>query len=669
MSVLRRVARLVLLLAAIVLAYCLAFAIRFDFAIPAKETAILLGTFWMVVLVRFGTLLAFRIHCDSLRHQGINELRRLTIAVTCSSGLILLALFMTQHLYSFPRSVLLLDWGIAIALIGGKGLAVRMWREKRLLNLRPAGDGRPIIIVGAGSAGARLIREAHLDHRAGLLPVALVDDDLAKRGMYLHGVPVAGNIAQVGEVARRYKAHTIVIAMPSARAQEMQDALKHCSATGLPVRVVPTLQELLDRQATLTQIREVQIEDLLGRDAVTLDLALVREQIAGRVVLITGGAGSIGSELARQVAALKPAKLVLLEQSESPLYFIHLELAGQHPDVEVIPVIADVTNRPRITEVFDEYRPAYVFHAAAYKHVPMMEHNVGEAVRNNVLGTLCVAQSAVAVGTHRFVLISSDKAVHPSSVMGATKRIAERVILGHPTLRGSATDFRAVRFGNVLGSDGSVIPLFKRQLASGGPLTVTHRDVTRYFMTIPEAVQLVLMAGSLPEAARRISMLEMGQPVKIVDLAENLIRLSGLTPGVDIKIEFTGMRPGEKLFEELMSDVEATVPTSAAKIRIVQTDETDGMALHEGVNELARAAIRGTIMDVLEAIRDLVPECVAPLRDRGEDAHIRQQPASLRAATPPPTQPPVIVDQGTLSERPATVCDAESSGTATGALH
>jgi FlaA1/EpsC-like NDP-sugar epimerase len=341
-------------------------------------------------------------------------------------------------------------------------------------------------------------------------------------------------------------------------------------------------------------------------------------------VLITGGAGSIGSELARQVAALHPARLVLLEQAESPLYFIHLELARHFPQVEVVPVIADVVNQARIDEVFAAYRPHCVFHAAAYKHVPMMEHNVIEAVRNNVFGTWCVAHHAAKYGAERFVLISTDKAVRPSSIMGATKRIAERVVLGTPALRDAATDFRAVRFGNVLGSDGSVIPLFKRQLQEGGPLTVTHPDVTRYFMTIPEASQLVLLAATLPEAAGRISMLEMGQPVRIVNLAENLIRLSGLEPGRDVRIEFTGLRPGEKLHEELMSDVEASVPTMVEKLRIVQTDEPDGRSLAARLDELAASVELAGDDDVIAAICDLVPECVAPLQDRGVDALTRR---------------------------------------------
>jgi FlaA1/EpsC-like NDP-sugar epimerase len=316
---------------------------------------------------------------------------------------------------------------------------------------------------------------------------------------------------------------------------------------------------------------------------------------------------------------------VLVDQAESPLYFVHLDLCKTHPQLNVVPVIADVTDAERMKQVFAEHLPECVFHAAAYKHVPMMEANVSEAVRNNVLGTFRVAGAAVEHGAGKFVLISTDKAVHPSSVMGATKRIAERVVLGWPTFQRSRTDFRAVRFGNVLGSDGSVVPLFNKQIAAGGPVTITHPEVTRYFMTIPEAVQLVLQAASLPEAARRISMLEMGEPVRILELAENLIRLSGMEPYTEMPIVFTGLRPGEKLYEELMSAVETTVPTAIEKVRVVQTDEADAAAIQGGLADLVAALTAGGSGDgVLSAIRNLVPECVAPLRNRVSVTGVRE---------------------------------------------
>jgi FlaA1/EpsC-like NDP-sugar epimerase len=356
------------------------------------------------------------------------------------------------------------------------------------------------------------------------------------------------------------------------------------------------------------------IEELLGRPQVNLDLTSVRADLENRVILLTGAAGSIGSELARQIAPFRPARLVLLDQSESDLYFLHLELQEAHPGLDLVPVLCDITNQTRLSQVCAQYRPQYVIHAAAYKHVPLMEANVLEAVRNNVLGTLLVATTAVRYGAAKLLLVSTDKAIRPSTVMGATKRVAERIIFGLPNLHRAGTDFRAVRFGNVLASKGSVIPLFERQLAAGGPITVTHPMVTRYFMTIPEAAQLVLQAGSLPETAGAIAVLEMGEPVRILDLAEKLIRFSGRVPGSDIQVVFTGLRPGEKLAEEQVSAAEATVPTSAEKIRISQPRENAGPELVQGLSRLFTCLNAGDQESLLATLCELVPECLPPLR-------------------------------------------------------
>jgi FlaA1/EpsC-like NDP-sugar epimerase len=603
--------------------YYFSFLLRFDFRIPEPYVPGFLWTLPIVLAARVAALYVFKLHRGLWRFSSVSDLLGLVRAVTLSSAVILAAIVFTRGSHGFPRSVLIIDFGLTLLVLGGLRLGSRVFSES-LGSVRSARHRTPTMIVGAGNAADRLLRDIRRNPDATISPVALVDDDPQKHGLSLHGVPVVGAIDEIADLAYRYQAKLIVIAVPSASKAEMLRLVQRCVDAGVRFKIMPSLPELLDGGARPTQIRDVGIEDLLGRDAVQLDLAPARRELAGKVVLITGGAGSIGSELARQVAALHPARLVLLEQAESPLYFIHLEIAKRFPGVEVVPVIADVVNQARIDEVFAAHKPHCVFHAAAYKHVPMMEHNVIEAVRNNVFGTWCVAHHAARHGAERFVLISTDKAVRPSSVMGATKRIAERVVLGTPALRDAATDFRAVRFGNVLGSDGSVIPLFKRQLQAGGPLTVTHPDVTRYFMTIPEASQLVLLAATLPEAAGRISMLEMGQPVKIVNLAENLIRLSGLEPGRDINIEFTGLRPGEKLHEELMSDVEATVPTMVEKVRIVQTDEPEGRLLAARLDDLASSVEVGGDHDVLAAICGLVPECVSPLQDRGVEAMTRR---------------------------------------------
>jgi FlaA1/EpsC-like NDP-sugar epimerase len=612
------------------LGYLLAFALRFDAPVPHAYLALFGVTVLYLLPIRLIVFRFFGLYHGWWRHVGMQDLTDLVKAVTLSSVLFTTVLVVGPGLRGFPRSVLILDWVMAIVVFGGARFAVRALRESRAGWNGVERRGERALVIGAGEAAERLIRQ--LRHgEDGFRAVGLVDDDPTKRGMRLHGVPVLGSVSELGTLAVAHDAQLLVIAIPSASREQMRRIVDQCAATKLEFKIIPSLRELLEGRAKVSQLRRVEVDDLLGRDAVEMDLDEVRRDLAGSTVLITGGAGSIGSELARQVAGFGPGRLILMDQAESPLYYIHLELVRTHPGLEVVPVVADITNPRRLEEIFGEFRPDYVFHAAAYKHVPMMECNVVEAVQNNVLGTLCVAECAARHGARRFVLISTDKAVNPSSIMGATKRVAERIVLGWTSLRASGTDFRAVRFGNVLGSDGSVVPLFKRQLARGGPLTVTDPEVTRYFMTIPEAVQLVLQAAALPEAAGRISMLEMGEPVRIVELAENLIRLSGLEPYKDVAIVFTGLRPGEKLHEELMSGVEATVPTAVEKIRIVQTDEAHAAAVQRGVQRLANSTSIGDDQDLVLALCALVPECVAPLRDL-----VAQVPVVLDVEEPMP---------------------------------
>ena len=396
---------------------------------------------------------------------------------------------------------------------------------------------------------------------------------------------------------------------------ELESSLSS-SIAGHEFKALSSTQEVLYGTAGVSQLRNVRIEDLLVATPGTPDLTAARTDLHNRVILLTGAAGSIGSELARQIASFGPARLVLLDQAESDLYFLHLELISAHPGLDLVPVICDVTNQSRLAQVHAEHRPDYVIHAAAYKHVPLMEANVLEAVRNNVLGTLHVAAAAVRYGATKVLLLSSDKAIRPSSVMGATKRVAERIIFGLPNLHRSGTDFRAVRLGNVLGSKGSVIPLFQRQLAAGGPITITHPQAQRYFTTLPAAAQLVLQAGSLAETAGSIAMLDMGEPVRIVDLAEKLIRFSGKVPGRDIEIVFTGLRPGEKLGEDQMSAVEPTVATSTEKIRVSRTPESaEPDHLVQMLSRLFASLDAGNRESVLSTLCDLVPECVSPLRE------------------------------------------------------
>jgi FlaA1/EpsC-like NDP-sugar epimerase len=527
-------------------------------------------------------------------------------AATLSSLVLVVALFMTHLLEGLPRSVLLLDWLLFIMLAGAGRFAVRCLHEGQFPN-RPA-MGRRTIVIGAGEAAERLLRESFRENGGGLSFVGLLDDATQTHGLQLHGVPVLGAIDQVSGLAKLYRVELLVIAIPSATGEQVRRIVKLCADADVEFKILPSLRELIDGRAEIGQLRTVSIDDLLGRPPINLALEQVERDIARTTVLVTGGAGSIGAELGRQIAQFSPQKLILLDQSESPLYFTHLELTKASPALEVIPIIGDVTDAKRMEQVFAEYRPDFVFHAAAYKHVPLCEGNLAEAMRNNVLGTLQVADCAARSGAKRFVLISTDKAVNPSSIMGASKRLAERIVLAWPSLASSETDFRSVRFGNVLGSEGSVIPLFKKQLAAGGPLTVTHPEVRRYFMSIPEAVQLVLQAAVLPDAARRITMLEMGEPVRILDLAEQLIRLSGLVPYRDVRIVFTGLRPGEKLFEELTTLLESSAPTSVEKIRIVETDGGDGAGLEAGMTRLVRELELDHHHGIIRELKRLVPE-------------------------------------------------------------
>lgn len=624
LSLLLRLRRPIVLLLHVLLVplgYYAAFALRFDGRPPDNIIDLFWRTVPYLMVLRMASFAIFGLFHGWWRHVGMRDLIDLVRATTLSSVLLVLALFMTGDLIAkapgpvLPRSVLVLDWITALVLFGGLRFAVRAFREERLVPWR-ARQGKKALIIGAGTAAERLLRETQREGHSEICPVAMVDDDPDKRGMRLHGVPVVGATRDLKKLVAGSGIKLLVIAIPSATRSEMREIVDACLETGIDFKIVPSMRELLDGRARLGELRKVQIEDLLGRDAIDLGFEGPRGDLEGRTVLVTGGAGSIGSELARQVAGFAPRRLLVLDQAESPLYFTNLELRAAHPELEIIPLIADVTDAARMESVFARHRPDFVFHAAAYKHVPLMEDNPVEAVRNNVIGTLTVAQAAARYGAEKFVLISTDKAVYPSSVMGATKRLAEQIVLGWPGLRASDTDFRAVRFGNVLGSDGSVIPVFKRQLAAGQPITVTHPEVTRYFMTIPEAVQLVLQAAALPDAQGRICMLEMGEPVRIVELAENLIRLSGLEPYTDVPIVFTGLRPGEKLHEELMEAREATVPTAVSKVRVVQTVEPEPDALTSGLDRLAAAAAVGSPGDILDAIRGLVPECVPPLRER-----------------------------------------------------
>jgi FlaA1/EpsC-like NDP-sugar epimerase len=606
----------------VVASYGLAFMLRFDGLIPRTYTA----TFWQTLLplaaFRLGAFALFQLYSGWWRYVGVRDMVALIKAVVASSVLFTASLVFTGHAYRYPRSVVVIDALLTVVLIGGARFTLRAMRESR----RPRAVGprsRRVIIIGAGDAGELLLREMRNNPTLGYLPVGFVDDDEHKTGFHIHGVPVLGTTAALPELVTTNPVDELIIAIPSATREQIQTIVNRCLAIRLPFKILPAIAALTGR-VQISQVRPVRVEDLLGRDPVRLDSSTIRADIAGRRVLITGAGGSIGAELARQIADYGPECIVLLERGENALFLIEQELRRKHTGLDVHPVIADIREVDDLEQVFHAHRPELVYHAAAFKHVPMMELHLGPAVHNNVFGTRNVATLAAAYQA-KFVLISTDKAVSPSNVMGATKRLAEQLVLALNA--GRVHHFVIVRFGNVLGSTGSVVPLFTEQIADGGPVTVTHPEATRYFMTIPEAVQLVLQASALDEARNKIVMLEMGAPVKIVDLARNLIRLSGLEPDVDIPIVYTGLRPGEKLHEQLTSDTEETLPTRHEKIRIVRTEAP--RPLDHGLVQLWEAVAARDDRAILRKLQELVPEfspqaaLLASLRERtsGIGAH------------------------------------------------
>jgi FlaA1/EpsC-like NDP-sugar epimerase len=608
----------------LVVGYRLAFELRFDFATPPEDAHLFWISLPLLIVLRLAIYATAGVFRAYWLHFGLQDLLTLALAVTISSLAFVLVLFLADLFPGVPRSVLLLDWASAIFFAGGIPFIARSVQEGPVPFATPR--GRRTVIIGAGERAEQVLRESRRAQMCALHPVGLVDLTGARQGRTIRGVRVLGTVEDLPRLTKELRAEFAIIALEPSELTAMRRVVDQCIASGLEFKTLPSLHELLEGTSGVNQLRNVRLEDLLGRPPVNLDLTPVAADLRNRVILLTGAAGSIGSELARQIAPFGPARLVLLDQAESDLYFVHLELSEAHPTLDLVPVICDITNATRLAQVYAQHRPDYVVHAAAYKHVPLMETNVLEAVRNNVLGTLLVATTAVRYGATKVLVVSTDKAIRPSSVMGATKRVAERIIFGLPNLHRSGTDFRAVRFGNVLASKGSVIPLFERQLAAGGPITVTHPLVQRYFMTIPEAAQLVLQSGSLPETAGAIAMLEMGEPVRILDLAEKLIRFSGRVPGRDIQISFTGLRPGEKLSEDLVSALEATVPTSSQKIRISQTAESASSELVQTLSRLLAYLDAGDRDGLLATLCELVPECVSPLRDHMAGAVMLAEP-------------------------------------------
>jgi FlaA1/EpsC-like NDP-sugar epimerase len=539
----------------------LAFILRFDFTVPSLYRPHLLAAFCVFVPAKVLAFHLFKLDRGWWRYVSIRDIARLAAASFAGSVLGCLGLLWFAPA-GFPRSIYFLDFLLCFGMTAGARLAVRLVFE--FSKLPNTGTKKRTLVYGAGDAGIGLLREIRQNPVLSYEIVGFIDDDPAKVGSFIHRLKVLGKGAALPSIVASKAIETVLIATPSATGTQMTQILNRCHEAGVSYKTIPGLAAIIEGNGLAAQIRDVAVEDLLGRTPVRLEENQIRGTLQGRVVLVTGAAGSIGSELCRQLARFHPAAIVGFEIAESPLFEIDREMRQSFPQTPFYPEIGSIQNRARLDDVLRQHRPAVVYHAAAYKHVRLMEAHIFEAVENNVFGTYNLAVAAAEHGVEDFVMISSDKAVRPTNVMGATKRVAELVLLA---LQNGRTRYVAVRFGNVLGSNGSVIPIFKKQIAAGGPVTITHPEMRRFFMTIPEACQLVLQAAAIGTGGQ-ICVLDMGEPVKIVDLARNLILLSGLKPDKDIRIEFTGMRPGEKLYEELSTLLEDTAPTPYEKIRI-----------------------------------------------------------------------------------------------------
>jgi FlaA1/EpsC-like NDP-sugar epimerase len=541
-------------------------------------------------------------------YASVNEARVIALAVTVASAIlssVMLVLFYTGAFQGLPRSALGIDWLISILLVGGVRFSLRLIAEGGGAAPARLGTPRRVVVIGAGDAGAIVVRELQKNRQMNLVPVGFLDDDPVKQRRQIYGIPVIGTIAELGEVLEKHRVDEVIIAIPSAPGRLVREVSQVCRQNGVPSRTMPGIYELIGGRVNVGRLREVQITDLLRREPVEIQEELVSAALAGKRVLVTGAGGSIGRELSRQAGRWNPSNVVLLGHGENSIFEALLELRDDFPSVPFEPVIADVRDEVRLRAVFAQHRPQVIVHAAAHKHVPLMEINVEEAVSNNIFGTRNTVDAALKAGVERLVLISTDKAVRPVNVYGATKRLAEMLVLDGASRSGLA--FSVVRFGNVLGSRGSVIPLFKQQIVRGGPVLITHPDMRRYFMTIPEAVHLVLQAASMGRGGEAF-LLNMGEQIRIVDLAEDLIRLSGLEPGRDIEIEFTGIRPGDKLSEELWEQDKRYEKTTHPDIfRSVDEELLNSVELQAVMSELSALVQASRTQDVLALLDRVVP--------------------------------------------------------------
>lgn len=650
-------------IAAAAIAWWLAYLFRFNFDIPPLYLTSLEEILPWLIPIHAAVFLWFGLYRGLWHYASLPDLKRILFAVLGSAAVVPLALFMVQRLEGVPRTVPLLAPILLLFIMCGSRLAYRLWKEHRLYGQNRT-EGNLVLVLGAGDAAITLLKE--LTRSVQWKVVGLLDDDPAKRGLMLHGFKVLGRISELPVITQKLGVGHAIIAMtsfvpdrrlsprsqpnrrkPDRLHRDRRRALEICAAAGIKALTIPSYEDLISGKVTVSQIRTVELEDLLGRDPVVLDDAGLHGLLAGKTVLITGAGGSIGSELCRQILKFEPGRLVLLELNEFALYNVEQEFQANFPHIPMAFTIGDVKDQARLSQIFSRYRPGVVFHAAAYKHVPLMElENAWQAVLNNVLGTYVLAQASIEHGVEKFVLISTDKAVNPTNVMGASKRLAEMVCQAlQQSVAGLLTrdsglqvpGFVMVRFGNVLGSAGSVIPKFREQIEKGGPITVTHSEITRYFMSIPEAAQLVLQAGLMGgnNGSGEIFVLDMGEPVKIADLARDLIRLSGLSEN-DIQIVYNGLRPGEKLYEELLADDESTLPTPHPKLRIAQARQVDKQWLEDLLAWLNEHPVLSD-EEVKQELKKWVPEY------SGQD---------------PPNQPGIPHSRLDISQSPDKFCDS-----------
>ena len=568
--------------------------------------------FWMLLLallVKPWIYRRFGLYQRVWSYASMEEMKLIIRAVSAASAIVaavIYPLYFLRIFSPFALSLPVFDWLVSLAAVGGLRFGLRLLAENRKELEQASGLGlRKVLVAGAGDAGALVVREMQKNPRLGLVPIGYLDDDPEKRGQRIHGVPVLGSLDDLAGLAAAQHADEVVMAIPSAPGSVLRRVTESSRQAGLPFRTMPGIYELIGGKVSFNRLREVDITDLLRRKPSQIDRQSVGNSLRGKHILVTGAGGSIASELCRQVARWEPSQLVLLGHGENSIFETLIELSSSFPELDVHPVIADIRDQPRIAAIVEEYKPDVIFHTAAHKHVPLMEANIPEAITNNILGTKNVISAADGAGVPRLIMISTDKAVQPSSIMGATKRIAEWLVLD--TAASSRQAYSVVRFGNVLGSRGSVVPLFKQQIAMGGPVTITHPEMERYFMTIPEAVHLVLQASAFEECGQ-VYMLEMGDPVRILDLAHDLIRLSGLEPQEDISIEFSGLRPGEKLSEQLREAGADYETTAHADIhRVIEPERLSGEELQDAVSKLGALAEFSDSKGIIKLLKQLLP--------------------------------------------------------------